>query len=188
MPLTPQKRAAVDRKIEETIGRLKIRIPLDRRHSEGKTWAPYERYLLSNDHTIFVNLAADPVTVTMSEEPANAKTIKNVEQLEKRREERAARKAEREAKKAKRAAKPKAEKKPKAERKAKPAAAPKVRKSKFGPEREKRIAEIITEKGCSRKNAIRHMWNEEAVKEADAKATPEKKVVDPLAQATPVTE
>jgi hypothetical protein len=169
MSLTPQKRAAIDRKIEEAIGRLKIRSKLDFRYSEGKNWKPYERYLLSNDHTIFVNLAADPVTVKVSEEP-DKKAVRKVEQKEKRAEERAARKQEREAKKAERAAKPKTEKKPKAERKAAaPKADKKPRTSKFTPEREKRIAEIIAERGCSRGNAIRALWNEEAVKEADNK-------------------
>jgi hypothetical protein len=76
-----------------------------------------------------------------------------------------------------RAAKPKSERKPRAK------AEPKARKgSKFTAEREARIQQIITERSCSRRNAIRQLWNEEAVNQADAK-----KVHDPLAQATPVT-
>jgi len=46
-------------------------------------------------------------------------------------------------------------------------------KSAFTPEREARIAEIIQERGCTRKAAIQQLWNEEAIREADAKAQPQ---------------
>ncbi len=154
----------------------------------NKKYSNYVIYILDNDATVFVNL--DNGTGHLSEEP-NKKAIKAFRAKEERKLARQQKKADREQEKAERAAKPKAEPKAKAERAPKPKLkkAPVTGQAGWSNEEWARIQAIMAEKKCTRKNAIRAFQNERAVKEADAKVTPaaeQKKVHDPLAQATTV--
>jgi hypothetical protein len=122
------KRAATERKWELTPA---VEAALDRRFTErvpekkgAVGWIPYERFLLSNGHTVYVNIKS--MRVTVSEKPDH-RAIKKVEALVRRKAERAARKEAREAKKAK--AKSKTEAKAK-EAKAESATTEKARTSK----------------------------------------------------------
>lgn len=128
----------------------------------------YAIYLLDNDTTVYVNL--DKGTAHLSEKP-------NKQQIKAYREKEAQKLKDQQEGKA--PAKPRVKKAPKVVKARTP-------KSKFTPEREARIQEIMEAKGCTRGNAIRALWNEESIKEADAKVTPktEQKPVDPLAKAT----
>jgi hypothetical protein len=106
------KKAATERKWELTPA---VEAALDRRYTEripekkGEAgWIPYERFLLSNGYTVYVNIKAMAVTVS---EKRDHRAIKKVEAVARRKAERTARKEAREAKKAK--AKSKAEAKAK---------------------------------------------------------------------------
>ncbi len=150
----------------------------------NKKYSNYAIYLLDDDSTVYVNL--DGGEDHLSETP-NKKAIKAFRQKEQRKLDR---QADREQEQKERAAKPKAE--PKAKAPAKPKAEPKVKKAEptgqqgWSDEEWARIQAIMAEKKCTRKNAIRQMRNEQAIKAADAQAT--RKPVDPLAKATVVSQ
>lgn len=103
--LTPAVEAALDRRYTE-------RVP----EKKGEAaWTPYERFLLSNGHTVYV--AIKTMAVSVSDKPDH-RAVKKMEALERRKAERAARKKAREAKKA---VKPENEPKAKESKKAKAA-------------------------------------------------------------------
>jgi hypothetical protein len=110
--LTPAVEAALDRRYTE-------RVP-EKKGDVG--WIPYERFLLSNGHTVYVNIKG--MAVTVSEKPDH-RAIQKVDALARRKAERAARKKAREAKKAKAKAETKAK-----EAKAESATTEKARTSK----------------------------------------------------------
>ena len=142
----------------------------------NKKYSNYAIYLLDDDSTVFVNLDGGEEKDHLSETP-NKKAIKAFRQKEERKLKRQAERA-------------KAEPKAKAPAKAVKAAKPKREEPKgqagWSDAEWARIQAIMAEKKCTRKNAIRQMRNEQAIKAADAQAT--RKPVDPLAKATVVSQ
>ena len=136
----------------------------------------YAIYLLDNDTTVYVNL--DNGTAHLSEEP-NKKAIKAFRQKEERKLERQSEKADRVQERTEKAAKTKAAKKAKV---VKPTGQAGWSDAEWA-----RIQEIMAEQKCDRRKAIIAFRNERQKAVAKSKAEP-KKVHDPLAQATPVTE
>ena len=139
---------------------------------EGKNqYQAYERFVLSNGHTIYVNLR-DVEKASVSKEPDKWALGKYEKQLAKQ-EKRSALKAAKEAKAAERkTVKIKATTQlpiipfdPKASTLPEP-----KRSSKFTQEQADRIDAIMEHRGCTRPNAIKVLHNEEAIKAADAKA------------------
>lgn len=184
--MTPALRKRIDNLIRAAIGpKVAVEGALDRRYSNRKgdaekkiaAWTAYERYLLSSGHTVYVSLAnPNEPKVTVSE-----KVDKHAQAKVEKRAARAERKATRLAAKA--AVKAKAKPAVKAEPKAKQdivctppvnvieePKAVKPRKSKFDAGDEARIQAIISERKCTRSNALKQLNNEKAVAAADAQA------------------
>jgi hypothetical protein len=94
--VTPAVRRKIDEAVSAAAGKHAIVAALDKRHT-GKvgTYAPYERYLLEGDFTVFVSL--DTFKASMSSKPDRF-AAGRVEKRQKRAEKAAARKAAKEAK------------------------------------------------------------------------------------------
>jgi hypothetical protein len=103
--ITPALRKQIDQAVREVRGNAAVEAPLDHRYSSRKgsdgeaSWQAYERYLLSDGHTVFVSL--DSMKASKSAKPdkhAQAKVAKRRAREAKRAERKAARDAEKAAK------------------------------------------------------------------------------------------
>jgi len=101
--ISPALRKQIDQAIREVRGNAAVEAPLDHRYSSRKggdgeaSWQAYERYLLSDGHTVYVSL--NTMKATKSAKPDKHAQAK-VEKRRAREAKRAERKAAREAKKA----------------------------------------------------------------------------------------
>ena len=67
-----KKRAAIDAKIREAIGKNAVEGLLGARYSNNEQGQPYERYYLSNGHTCFVSgFVSGEIHVTVTDKPAS---------------------------------------------------------------------------------------------------------------------
>src|SRR3972149_2975049 len=91
----PETRKKIDKLVREAAGTKRaVEAALDKRHtSKPGVYSAYERYLLSDGHTVFVSL--ETMKATVSDKP-NRRAVAKLERQNRRRAARAARKQTRE--------------------------------------------------------------------------------------------
>jgi len=96
MGFSPQKQKAVDELVRKAVGPKRAVVKMIGCRYNNKRWSNYQFYLLSDGHTAFVNLDADPITVHVSEK-VNAMHFGRYKRAQERQERILAKKAAKDA-------------------------------------------------------------------------------------------